>query len=343
MSPQINTYSCANARIRAMISNLLQPSFFTSLIDSSGLSQFIDMLKGTCYKDIFEKVSSDLTSVESGFLTSNVFLYKKIAKLFNSKKEKGFILLLLEKYEIEQVKSALKIREEGKGVEEYLFIKDKIIYPINYKTLASANSIDDAIKLLVRTPYAKPLLMAKKKYSEEKSLFCLENAIDEDYYKRIKYYIKKLTKADSDTAKRLMGAVVDIENLYRIVRFKRYYKTESSKTVDAILSGGRIVKKDTFESIYSADSIKDYFDKTGLKDILKENEREEDEENLIEMMCNEILSGQIRKTLSGYPFTIDIAVSYLLLRERETKKIISLMYAKDYGLNKEQTRRLVLC
>ena len=51
--------------------------------------------------------------------------------------------------------------------------------------------------------------------------------------------------------------------------------------------------------------------------------------------------GIIKKALSGYPFTIGTILSYMILKNSETKNIVSLLYAKNLGLKKEETASLL--
>jgi vacuolar-type H+-ATPase subunit C/Vma6 len=45
---------------------------------------------------------------------------------------------------------------------------------------------------------------------------------------------------------------------------------------------------------------------------------------------------EIKAALSGFPFTIGTVMGYLTLKSRETKNIISLLHAKEYGWRKEE-------
>ena len=58
--------------------------------------------------------------------------------------------------------------------------------------------------------------------------------------------------------------------------------------------------------------------------------------HLIKNLLYEILLKEVRKTLAGNPFTIGTIFGYLILKRRETRNIISLLYAKECGMKKEE-------
>jgi len=72
-----------------------------------------------------------------------------------------------------------------------------------------------------------------------------------------------------------------------------------------------------------------------IKDLAEENI------HLIESLLYEILLKEVRKTLAGNPFTIGTIFGYLILKRRETRNIVSLLYAKACGMKKEDLSRLI--
>ena len=63
--------------------------------------------------------------------------------------------------------------------------------------------------------------------------------------------------------------------------------------------------------------------------------------SFVENFLHEILLKEVRRALSGYPFTIGTILSYLILKNSETKNVVSLLYAKNLGLKKEETASLL--
>jgi vacuolar-type H+-ATPase subunit C/Vma6 len=69
---------------------------------------------------------------------------------------------------------------------------------------------------------------------------------------------------------------------------------------------------------------------TKIKDLGESNNQQ------LEEFLSAALKQQARKALSGFPFTIGTVLGYLVLKKDETRNLISLLYAKKFGWEKEQ-------
>jgi len=72
-----------------------------------------------------------------------------------------------------------------------------------------------------------------------------------------------------------------------------------------------------------------------IKELIEENM------SFIENFLHEVLLKEIKRALSGYPFTIGAILGYVVLKRNETKNIISLLYAKDLGWKRDETNNLL--
>ena len=59
---------------------------------------------------------------------------------------------------------------------------------------------------------------------------------------------------------------------------------------------------------------------------------------LIERLLEEIMLYEVRRTLSGYPFTIGIVLSYFQLKRNEIKKVMTILNAKYYSLSEDRIK-----
>jgi vacuolar-type H+-ATPase subunit C/Vma6 len=57
---------------------------------------------------------------------------------------------------------------------------------------------------------------------------------------------------------------------------------------------------------------------------------------LIERVLDQIMMYEVRKVLSGNPFTIGIILIYFILKENEIKKIITILNAKYYKIPEDR-------
>lgn len=342
---QLSKYSFANAKIRAMLSELLSPSVFSRLAESKDVYEFFEILKNTSYNGIvsqFNFETNDVKYLEKLLILNDIHIYKKTVNSLHGKTEKELIGLLLQRYEIEELKVMLRIwhKKEAINVEDYI-LGEKIGYDIDFRKILSAVSIEEVMILLEKTPYKKAILEGRNKFKEKDSVFYLEASLDIDYYKRLHEAIDKLSPVDKKVAKKILGITIDMENIRWLLRLRKYHAMGIADILEWVVPGGDKINKDIIRHSYTTDGLAKVVESvahgpyTKIKDLVTQNI------HLIEGLLHEILFSEIKKILSGFPFTVGTIVSYLILKYKETRNIVSLFYAKEYKLQKEEFQPLV--
>ncbi len=342
---QLATYAFTNAKVRAMLSYLIDPSTFASLLDSKNIYELIDILKKTRYGDIFASVNPDslnLFSLERKLLLNDISIYGKVHDSLSGKREREFVSILTQRYEIEDLKVVLRLwySKEPVRCEDYV-LGQKIKYDIDYEKIASAEMIEEIIVLLDKTDYKEPLLLARDKFKSTKSLFFLEASLDIDYYKRLTACIDTFSAADKKAASKILAVEVDSENIQWLIKMRKYYGLALSDMLEWIMPGGSMKADSTLLNLYASDGIAKVIESVALGPYLPIKDLAEENIHLIENFLHEILLKEVKRALGGNPFTIGTVFGYLILKRRETKNIISLLYAKAYGVKKEDLPRLI--
>ena len=62
---------------------------------------------------------------------------------------------------------------------------------------------------------------------------------------------------------------------------------------------------------------------------------------LIRKVMEEIMKHEVRRISTGYPFTIGIVLAYFLLKGRELKRLITILNAKQYGIERERIESML--
>ncbi|MDD5194991.1 MAG: V-type ATPase subunit [Candidatus Omnitrophica bacterium] len=339
MMQELSKYAFANAKIRAMLSRLLNAETFSRLMDSKDIEEALEILKTTPYTQAIQEHNrkNDLKILDKMFCLNDLKIYRKVYATIPTKKEKEFVAILINRYEVEELKIILRSwhnKPEAADLDNYL-LNEKISFNIDYKKIISAQNIEEIILLLDDTPYKKPLIAAKEKFKEKGSSFYLEAALDIDYYSRLSASISKLSSLDKKIASKILGIEIDIENINWLIRLRKYYSLGLSEILSCVIPGGSWIDKDTVRSAYATDGLAKIAESVSLgpyakiKDLISENAY------LIENFLYEILLREIKRALAGFPFTIGTVLGYLILKHRETRNVISLLYAKQYRMGKE--------
>jgi V/A-type H+-transporting ATPase subunit C len=345
---ELAKYSFVNAKIRAMLSYLISPGLFSRLLETKDITEAIGELKNTPYKNILKDINTsdiDLRELEKDLLRNDLAIYGKIYQALSTKTEKEFVRLLIQRYELEELKVILRIWHKKIPVvaDEYL-LQEKVAFEIDFKKILSSQNIEEVILFLDHTPYKNPLMKAKEKFKEKGSTFYLEVALDVDYYQRLINCVEDFSPLDKSIAQRILGIEIDIENINWLIRLRKYYSVGMGDMLEWFIPGGASIHKDTVRGFYATDGLSKVVESVALGPYAKIKELIEENVSLIESFLYEILLKQVKRALAGFPFTIGTVLGYLILKRKETRNIISLLYAKNYGWKREETAPLLnLC
>jgi V/A-type H+/Na+-transporting ATPase subunit C len=342
---QLAKYSFANAKIRAMLSYLLTAEDFNRLLESRDLEDALDILKKTRYSNVLEHIQpedNNIVHLEREFLKNDLEVYQKVENTLSGKGEREFVSLLRQRYELEEIKVFLRIWHQKLAVswEDYV-VAHKICFDIDFKKLLSASSIEEFILLLDHTPYKAALLAGREKYKEKNSSFYLEASLDLDYYRRLIACIEKFTSVDKSVARRILGIEVDMENINWLIRLRKYYALGIGEMLEWFIPGGQWINKEAVRKYYVTDGLTKVVESVSFGPYAKIKDLAQENVALVENFLYDILLHQVRSALSGFPFTIGTVMGYLILKRQETKNIISLLNAKQYGWRKEEITPLL--
>ncbi|MDD2703491.1 MAG: V-type ATPase subunit [Candidatus Omnitrophica bacterium] len=338
-------YSYANARIRALLSYLISPPLLSRLLEAKDVYEVIEGLKGTDYKSIqeqFEQGRTDLSDIEKGFFIHDLGAYDKVYDSLSGKREKELVFLFIQRYELQELKAVLRIWNKKAPVDtrDYL-VGRKIAFDIDFHKISAAQNIEELILLLDETPYKTPLLKAKDRFKRTGSVFYLETALDIDYYRRLLACVDTLSGGDRRIARKVLGIEIDIENINWLVRAKKYYSLATGEILEMIIPGGGTISADTVRQLSGSEGLEGLLDNIAVGPYMKIKDFAAGNAALLENFLYEIMLREIRRLLAGFPFTIGTVLGYLILKNRETRILTSLLYAKHYGLKKEEALPLI--
>jgi V/A-type H+-transporting ATPase subunit C len=342
---QITKYAYANAKIRAMLSRLLDPLFLDSLMEARDFAACVDLLKKTQYAAIFEKVDRndpDIRRLEDELTAFDEAVFRKVSSpLFSPEKE--FVMLLLESHEIEALKVALRLWfNKPQGIDPADFLPSrKILNDIDYAKIAQGQNIEEIIFLLAETPYFRALARGREKFKAKNSLFYLEASLDVDYYERVFSAVSRFSPSDQRLAKRILGIEIDIENIGWLVRLRKYYNLGLGDMLDWVIPGGSRINKDTVRECYSADGLGKILESCALGPYAKIKDLTEQNIFFLESLLYQFLLREVKRALAGFPFSIGTVMGYLILKRRETKNLISILNGKKMGWKKDELSALI--
>ncbi len=337
----ISKYSLVNAKVRSRLSTLLPIETINRLAETRDLAEFYSALGGTTYEHIFSRpeITFDPRVGERLLLEQEVEWHAELLKDVKGA-ERELVAHFLEKYEIENLKTALRIREGKRDLGEmnYMIRKD-LPHQLPYQAIAEAASLEDALSLLAGTPFLAAARAYMDDYEKRQTLFPIEIGLEIDYYNRLQERVEMLGKRDKRIARDLVGLEIDQKNISWLIRLKFYYDVPVGELLDYNIPGGARVSRDRLRQAFKAESMRDVL-QAALEQsygriadfLIKEDQLSK--LYLLEIILWNYLIVEARRTLSGFPFTIGTILSYLVLKRTEIRNIITILNGKVYKMSR---------
>jgi vacuolar-type H+-ATPase subunit C/Vma6 len=347
MPGSVSTYAFVNARIRTRLSSLLSPDVLSRLVDARDLAEFASMLGGTPYEPIFSQPEAvaEPRIAERLLIEDEIDWYRDLIKTLKGR-ERALVETMLEKYELESLKVALRVREGGRDKRELVnVVQRELPNKLRYQAIADARTLDDVLPLLAGTPYLRPMRASLDACKQRGTLFPAEIALEIDFYGRVQEQVERLSRADRLVARRLIGIEIDMQNVMWLLRLKFYYGFPSGDLVKYLIPGGFRLTKGQLRQAFVPDSMKDVLTVLALITLEREfslaadllrDEEEIGKLYLLEVILWRHLLLEAKKMFASYPFSIGTIIGYLVLKRTEIRMLITILNGKALKLDRAE-------
>lgn len=341
MSINAIRYAKPNARVRAMLSELLTAQQKRTLISSPGLDDAVHQLEDTSYGTELAAVPKDGTTllpVERALDRNLVDAYDRVIRVLDGS-PRVLVEELLHRFEADNLKSILRALITGTDPEEVrhaLFSLGRHSR-LPVADLLRARTVEDVIDALGGLHYAVVLQHALDRYLRERSLFILEIALDLDYYRHLWQAVEALAPSDRSIAARMVGIRYDIVNVDWMLRYRAIYHLSAEEMFNYTLPHGYRIGDEVVRRASRAPDL------VGLVAELPDPYRQllqsipKEAENIwqMEVALNRHAWGVAKAALAGYPFGIGVILAYLSLKEAEIHDLRAILegvrYARQAG------------
>lgn len=356
MAGPLKTYAFVNAKLRTRISKILPEAFIQQLVRARSLAESVQLLADTGFapvQKIYEQ-TGDIKTAELELLREELSIYLELERSVEEE-VRDFVRALSERFEIESLKNALRLwfdrRVRGRAVEDaraYL-LRRPIHHDIDLDGIIDADTLEQVADRLGRTPFAPIVRQQAAAVMEGASLFPLELALDRYLYSRLIQATDQLSTRDRAIARRLLGVEIDLQNVGWLIRFKNFYSLAEDRALGYTLPGGLNLTAELMRESYAAERTdREISAVVGrrypeIAALLGSQEQSKFTTRLtmIERILEQIMAIEVRKILTGYPFTIGIVLAYFILKTNEIRKIMTVLNAKFYDWPEERILALI--
>jgi V/A-type H+-transporting ATPase subunit C len=344
----VSGYAAISARVRAMYSDLLGPQDLERLSDTPDLPSLVSQLKSTAYGPYLERLKDQALTPQKLLLSIKGRLADSYASVIQMAPEQSRPVLkaLYRYHEVDNLKALLRGLQTGAGWDQ---IKE-ILFPMGSmsvlpsQAILESGSIAAAVELLAGTTYYEPLSFAMRRYSSEQNLFTLEVALDLHYWRQLWQEAKKLQGLDRDQALRIVGALMDMNNLTWVIRYRVYYELSEEELINYTLPFGFHVRDEDVRAIAAGSDIASVVESvypglSGVDELMEEPRRGLPQ---LEVLLKRRLLEQCQAAFVGNPFHIGVPLAFLVLSDLEIQDLTVLIEAKSSGMPEDGYRPFLL-
>ena len=255
-------YGYINARIRGMKSRLLGPELLESLILKPDTDAIITELEKTPYREEIVKASvqhAGLACIEVALRMNIARTFRKIYSLFENEKDEKYARILLNRWDVHNIKTILRGKNIHETSSEILgcLIPAGELDEATLVELVKQPDVRGVIDLLAtwRIIYSLPLTRHFKDYSEKRDLAVMEYALDKFYFAIALDTIRGNTY-DDRIMREMVATEIDVTNIRSVLKMIRD-RIPIEEAQEFLIPGGAILDKKRLVLLVKAGTIKD--------------------------------------------------------------------------------------
>ena len=347
-------YSAVNSKIHALKSNLLTEDNYRELIGMRSISGIArNLSEKDAYSELFKKVDPETIhrrDLELLIRNKIIDVLNKFRNFFHGP-EREIVLLLLKKYEIENLKLAIRnALTEAKGDVRDLstkFYNLGSFAEINPQSIALCKNTDEVLDALQGTVYyaeIKHILETGTK-STKNSVYILETSLDKWYISTMKKNIQKLNSEEREGVLKNIGMYVDLANLEWILRAKKFYSVSAEELYNSLFHTGYRLKQDYLRMACDTKSVNEaieFFLGCCYADIFKDLKDDNSFPFELSQRIQRYFFKFITTGVSSNEFTFSKLFEYLYLVEFECEDIILITEAVRYSMGKDEIPKYLI-
>lgn len=341
-------YYASNAvfsKARALYGKCLTQKNYNDLLACRSLVEIAAYLKKkTNYADVLSGINENAVhrvELERGLKTKLFVDFETLGRYDLSVGE-HFFDYIISRAEIEQLMHSLMLISAGKS-GEYIHSIPEFFYShtkVDLKALKFVENYDDFLKVINKSPYHKILLPFKPQSGERINLTAAETALYNHMYDVLFGVIEKYVvgKAQKEL-KNFFATYIDLTNLVRIVRMKKFYNLTPAYMNTALMQRGTLTQEELQSFINCPDNKKMMADMKNTPMGKKWFSRGLD---VIDKVPFNMRFNWCRHNIRFATSPQIVLISYIFLKEVEIFNLINIIEGAKYHMSSEEIKKMLI-
>ncbi len=336
------SYAYANARVKAMHSQLLDRDAMRALLDVKTLPEFIELLEESPYKQAFVSASVRYRGIELVKHALDADLVQSMQKVYKvaPAKAKPFLARYLQHWQVNNLKKILAAKAIGKPVEQTDLL---VLGPSDARFLSpflAAKDFGEAARALAGTEYASAAASVLKEYEKTHDFRLFLSALDD-------YHYAKLAEAAATIPDRhlwhFLRMRIDMMNAMAILRMR----LSGMKTTEVSRRMLHAASRGFAQSLIHARSMDAALGFLSTHAGMSFSQKDVDDAihgkslSGIEVSLDARMLTAARRTMRMSVLSLGTLVGYLHLKEAEVHALRKIAYATQFEV-KERIRATIV-
>ncbi len=341
------TLGYANARVKAMKQSLLTRREAEALAEAADVEEIYALLERTQYReDLVSGALKEKTLADQVELACTKNFSRTLRKIIRiaPKKLSAKICQMFEKYEVNNIKTALLSRHLGEPKEKisHLIVETGILGKTATAKMLDAKTVKDVGQALSGTVYGSILEKSMKAYEKDREPAVLLAALDDYYYRNLPR-IARNQYGDGRIILNMLKAQVDAKNVSTLLRGKKEGIKEE-KISGNLIPGGNI----GIESLMLAAKAKSVeeaakvFEKNFKMGKAIDAYKKNGSLIPIEIEAEKAVAAKGLSLLRTSVLSIGAIAGFLFLKEEEVSNIRKITRAKEFNMPAEKIREMIV-
>jgi len=217
-------------------------------------------------------------------------------------------------------------------IRESLHILPPLI-SLPHEQLLRTENVPELLRQLEQTPYEGIARQARRVFEEKNEPFSLDATIDRRYYAGLLKHARNCEQDEKPSLLRLIGSLIDHQNLPWLLRYRFNYKLSPSETYYLMAPSGNQLQSDLLMQLVNMQDISQILQ--SLPAPLNEKLANATSIMEVELAMGDRLTQLARRCLQFSPSAVTRSLAYMMLRELDLKRVFSIIQGRVLGLDEQ--------